>query len=284
MWSWHIWVTALDVYNTQEVTTTFGGTEHKFYFMPVPLGWNSASETVNPKAYTLSVKQEGSGNIANGTVTQAGQTGSASSGTCTFYQWGRKDPLPPSNGSGSDITLYGYETAKPTMNTSPNTTIIERSIMNPLTFYGTGIEGNWLNRSALDLWNVGNKDTDVNFKLVTKSVYDPSPAGFHLPCTAAFTGFTQSGDLGDDNAINGTWNATTKGYTFTNGNTYWQACGMRLYNSGSLDVVGTRGLYWSAGLKSDTQGYCLRFFSVGGVAPQAYGYRNNGFSVRPVSE
>ena len=149
MWSWHIWVTALDVYSTQAVTSSFGDTPHTLNFMPVPLGWNSASATVNPKAYTLSVKQEGSGNIANGTVTQAGQTGSASSGTCTFYQWGRKDPLPPSNSSQSDITLYAYETANPTMNTSTQT-YIQRSIMNPLTFYGTETT-NWATNDALDL-------------------------------------------------------------------------------------------------------------------------------------
>ena len=279
MWSWHIWVTALDVNSTQAVTSSFGGTLHTLNFMPVPLGWNSASATVNPKAYTLSVKQEGSGKIANGTVTQAGQTGSAS-GTCTFYQWGRKDPFPPSNGSNSNITLYAYETTNPTMKNLAQTNI-QTSIMNPLTFYGTGT-ASWENTSALDLWNVGNTATDVNFNLVTKSVYDPSPAGFHLPCTAAFTGFTTNGANGG--TIIGSWNDTTKGYTFTNGGeTYWQACGYRAYNSGSLDYVGSYGNYWSAGPSNTTSGRYLGFYS-GYVGPQGSVGRAYGFSVRPVSE
>ena len=273
MWSWHIWVTALDVYSTQTVTSTHNGTTKQLNFMPVPLGWNSASATVNPKAYTLSVKQEGSGKIANGTVTQAGQTGSAS-GTCTFYQWGRKDPFPPSNGSNSNITLYAYETTtNPTMKNLAQTNI-QTSIMNPLTFYGTGT-ASWENTSAFDLWNVGNMATDVNFNLVTKSVYDPSPAGFHLPCTAAFNGFTTG---------NGRWNDTTKGYTFTNGvETYWQACGYRAYDSGSLHNVGSSGYYWSAGPSYTTSGRYLSFSS-GGVNPQGSNFRAYGFSVRPVSE
>ena len=272
MWSWHIWVTALDVYSTQTVTSTYNGTTKQLNFMPVPLGWNSGSATVNPKAYTLSVKQEGSGKTANGIVTQAGQTGFAS-GTCTFYQWGRKDPFPPSNGSESNITLYAYETTNPTMKNEAQTDI-QTSIMNPLTFY-VSRTGSWENTRALDLWNVGNTATDVNFNLVTKSVYDPSPAGFHLPCTAAFTGFTTN---------NGTWNNTTKGYTFTNGvETYWQACGYRASNRGSLDHVGSYGYYWSAGPRNTTYGCNLSFLS-GYVYPQNYFYRAYGFSVRPVSE
>ena len=249
MWSWHIWVTNKNVYETQAVTASYNSQTKTFMFMPFPLGWNDS--TTAP--------------------------------TCTFYQWGRKDPFPPSNGSNSEITLYAYEFANPTMKKEAQTNI-QTSIMNPLTFYGTET-ASWENTSALDLWNVGNTDTDVNFNLVTKSVYDPSPAGFHLPCTAAFTGFTSDGsNQSDSNNINGTWNNTTQGYTFNNGvNTYWQACGYRAYNSGSLDGVGSYGNFWSAGPNSNTYGCLLHFYS-SLVYPQYSISRAYGFSVRPVSE
>ena len=239
MWSWHIWVTNKNVYETQAVTASYQGTTQTFMFMPFPLGWNDSTPAP----------------------------------TCTFYQWGRKDPFPPSNGSNSDeITLYAYKTANPTMKKEARTNI-QTSIMNPLTFYGTGT-ASWENTSALDLWNVGNMAINMNFNLVTKSVYDPSPAGFHLPCTAAFTGFTQ-----------GTWSETTRGYTFTTNNveTYWQACGYRAYNGGSLFSVGSNGGYWSAGPNSNTGG-CSLGFNSSSVYPQDSGYRANGYSVRPVSE
>ena len=282
LWSWHIWVTALDVYSTQTVTSTYSSTTQTFNFMPVPLGWYSASETVNPKAYTLFVKQEGSGKIANGTVTQAGQTGSAS-GTCTFYQWGRKDPFPPSDGSSfnstTDKTLYKYDTSGNSITENcwskvSSQATIATSILNPSTFYKGN--ANWCNQNSDELWNVGENDNNVDFEPITKSVYDPSPAGFHLPCTAAFNGFTTG---------NGRWNDTTKGYTFTTNNveTYWQACGYRAYDSGSLSYDGTYGYYWSASPYSASGGYYL-YFGSGRVRPQSNSRRAYGFSVRPVSE
>ena len=289
LWSWHIWVTALDVYSTQTVTSTYSSTTQTFNFMPVPLGWYSASETVNPKAYTLFVKQEGSGKIANGTVTQAGQTGSAS-GTCTFYQWGRKDPFPPSDGStltsNNNKTVYKYDasgnsTTSNCWSQSSSQATIATSILNPSTFYYG--YANWCSQSSYELWNVGEDDYNVDFETITKSVYDPSPAGFRLPETAAFTGFTVNGANGGTR--NGTWNSTTNGYTFTTNNveTYWQACGYRAYDSGSLIYVGSNGNYWSAGPSSTTNGRYLYFFS-SYVNPQNYYYRAYGFSVRPVSE
>ncbi len=288
LWSWHIWVTALDVYSTQTVTSTYSSTPQTFNFMPVPLGWHSASETVNPKTYTLSVKQEGSGKTANGTVTQAGQTGSVS-GTCTFYQWGRKDPFPPSDGSSftsnNNKTVYKYDPSGKSTTLSwsqlSSQATIATSILSPSTFYFG--YANWCSQSSNELWNVGNNATDVNFNSVTKSVYDPSPAGFRLPETAAFTGFTVNGANGGTR--NGTWNSTTNGYTFTTNNveTYWQACGYRAYDSGSLNLVGSDGYYWSAGPSSTMGGRYLSFGS-SYVNPQNSYYRAIGFSVRPVSE
>lgn len=288
LWSWHIWVTALDVYSTQAVTSSFGGTLHTLNFMPVPLGWYSASETVNPKTYTLSVVQEGSGKTTNGIVTQAGQTGPAS-GTCTFYQWGRKDPFPPSNGSSltskTEKTLYAYSTSGTSITVSLSTASekvpIATSILNPSTSYGSN--SNWCSQESYELWNVGEDDYYVDFEPITKSVYDPSPAGFRLPETAAFTGFTKNG--ANDGTRNGTWNNSTKGYTFTNGvETYWQACGFRASNSGSLNYVGSDGYYWSAG-PSDTKGGRYLSFNSSYVNPQSNFYRRAyGLSVRPVLE
>ena len=290
LWSWHIWVTALDVYSTQAVTSSFGGSPHTLNFMPVPLGWYSATETVNPKTNTLSVKQEGSGKTANGTVTQAGETGSATVGTCTFYQWGRKDPFPPSDGtsvnSKIDKTLYTYgtrgiSTTSNCWSRSYSQATIATSILNPSTFYYGS--ANWCNQSSNELWNVGEDDYNVVFETIKKSVYDPSPAGFRLPETAAFTGFTQDGENG--RTPYGSWESSTCGFKFTTGSvtTYWQACGYLAYDSGSLLSVGFDGDYWSAGPSNATDG-CGLTFNSGSVYPQSTHYRAYGFSVRPVSE
>ena len=249
MWSWHIWVTNKNVYETQAVTASYNSQTKTLMFMPFPLGWNDS--TTVP--------------------------------TCTFYQWGRKYPFPPSDGlsfnSTTDKTLYKYDTSGNSISENcwskvSSQATIATSILKPSTFYW-GYE-NWCNPYSYELWNVGNSATGVNFNQVTKSVYDPSPAGFRLPETAAFTGFPR----------NGTWNNDTKGYTFTTNsvNTDWQACGYREYNSGSLVYVGSYGYYWSAGPYSDTRG-CNFHFSSSCVDPD--GSRNPrvfGFTVRPVSE
>ena len=255
MWSWHIWVTNKNVYETQAVTASYQGTTQTFMFMPFPLGWNDS--TTAP--------------------------------TCTFYQWGRKDPFPPSDGSSfistTDKTLYKYDTSgnsttENCWSQSSSQATIATSILNPSTFYKGS--ANWCSPSSKELWNVGEDDYNVYFETITKSVYDPSPAGFRLPETAAFTGFTTNGE--NNGPIKGTWNDTTKGYTFTNGvETYWQACGYRAYNSGSLIDVGFYGYYWSAGPSNASYG-CRLHFNSSSVYPQYLDYRAFGFSVRPVSE
>ena len=254
MWSWHIWVTNKNVYETQAVTASYQGTTQTFMFMPFPLGWNDSTPAP----------------------------------TCTFYQWGRKDPFPPSDGSLTSInnkTVYKYDTSGTsiTVNWSPSNSqaTIATSILNPSTFYCGSY--NWYNQNSDELWNVGEDDNDVDFETITKSVYDPSPAGFRLPETAAFTGFTQDG--ANNGTPNGTWSNTTNGYTFTTNSvdTYWQACGFRSYTSGSLLHVGSGGLYWSASPYSNTYGCHLGFYS-SEVTPQNHSQRANGFSVRPVSE
>lgn len=256
MWSWHIWVTNKNVYETQAVTASYSGTTKTLMFMPFPLGWNDSTPAP----------------------------------TCTFYQWGRKDPFPPSNGSSftstTDKTLYKYDDSgnSSTLNCWYQVSLqadIATSILNPSTFYSGST--NWCSKSSYELWNVGENDYDVDFKTITKSVYDPSPAGFRLPETAAFTGFTS--DETNNSAKNGSWNSKTSGFEFKTGGvtTYWQACGFRHYNNGSLNDVGTYGHYWSAGPSSPTNGRILSFGS-SYVYPHSNSSRAHGFSVRPVSE
>lgn len=50
-------------------------------------------------------------------------------------------------------------------------------------------------RLYYNLWSMENvdRDTTPNDDEVVKTVYDPCPAGFHLPPSNAFTGFTTTG-------------------------------------------------------------------------------------------
>ena len=263
MWSWHIWVTNKNVYETVPIkTVALSGftTEHTYNFMPIPLGWDDDIQD-QPN--------------------------------CPYYQWGRKDPFCPSDGttSNTDKTLYNSSGNSFTMTKTSGGVSTGTSIQNPTTYYSTAKD--WNSTTYYDYWNATNGETKtMNDNEVVKTVYDPNPVGFKMPSPDAFTGFTKDGGNHDDyetsywnveSTFNNGWNFYTQGWE-TGPTDFWRANGCRYYTiSGSLLNVGSEGDYWSAGPNSNVQGRALLFWS-SCVQPQTPYFRSNGFSVRPVSE
>ena len=294
VWSWHIWVTDRDVSVTAAVPTKAIDTSYTYNFMPVPLGWcDGTTSTVLPRNFTLSLTQEQSGKNLLASIAQAGNT--ATSGNFTYYQWGRKDPFVGSTGTNSNTCKTWYDgngTQQSNLKTSNVTTTRNKvyGITNPEYFiYGTS---QWdTGATTYDDWNANLESTTAptspfNYTEVEKTVYDPSPVGYKLPPTNAFTGFGKT--LGNGVTPNGSsfsdggWNFYTGG--LSQGPTdFWIAGGYRSYNGGSLSTVGSYGGYWSAGPGSDADGCDLGFGS-SDVYPQDNVSRAIGFSVRPVSE
>ena len=141
----------------------------------------------------------------------------------------------------------------------------------------------------LNLWSTDNDRTDNNDEVVIKSVYDPSPVGYSLPASNAFTGFTTTGGY-TENSVE--WNVKggfNKGWHFyckpnKQGSTvFFPACGSRYFYIGSLSNVTARGFYWVAGPYTRGYGRDLYFHS-GYVSPLNYDNRSFGFTVRPALE
>jgi hypothetical protein len=104
--------------------------------------------------------------------------------TAPYYEWGRKDPLRPSTGLGNvNKPIFGLYTTPGTI----SSTAIDVTIRNP--HYFNSSNGN----TSLELWNVGNTVSSINVNPVIKSIYDPSPAGFRVPCSGATQSWTDSG-------------------------------------------------------------------------------------------
>ena len=283
LWSWHIWVTDHDLSSTIAVKNNTGQTAK---FMPVPLGWCDGS-TGASKEYTVNFSQTTSGGRSMvKTIIQQNTAGNA-----PFYQWGRKDPFVGSTGSGN-ITKTWYDGNGNTKeNTDPVTSTTwskAESIQHPEKF----LSGNntWdTNTNTYDNWNANVTvqpayGTEYNDNKVVKTVYDPSPVGFKMPTTNAFTGF------GGESTVNceGTWDS---GYKFNTGlsspnpiSIYFRANGYRSYIGGSLDGVTASGLYWASGPDSYFTDGCHLGFYQGSVFPQNNNIRAHGFSVHPVSE
>ena len=141
-----------------------------------------------------------------------------------------------------------------------------------------------------NLWSTDNDKTDANDEVVIKSVYDPSPVGYSLPASNAFTGFAITGDNTGNPAEYNVKGDFDKGwYFYTKKNkqgatTYFSSCGVRFYTSGTLNYVTTNSYYWTAGPSSAERGRFLNFNSYS-VGPLGFvHYRTWGFTVRSAEE
>ena len=115
----------------------------------------------------------------------------ATGSNAPFYQWGRKDPLYPSNGMGNTTKIwYDKEgipsTANPMKGTfSAGNDCIKNCILNPNLMHNR-YNGDY---TYYNLWSADNKTTSANDNPVNKAIYDPCSVGFKLPASNAFTGY-----------------------------------------------------------------------------------------------
>ena len=125
--------------------------------------------------------------------------------------------------------------------------------------------------------------------MVIKSVYDPSPVGYSLPASNAFTGFATTGNNTNNSAefnVKGNFN---KGWYFyrkqnKQGETvFFPASGCRYSGTGSLNVVSTYGYCWVSGPYNRNYGRYL-YLDSDNVYPLNYAYRSYGFPVRSAEE
>ena len=191
-----------------------------------------------------------------------------------YFQWGRKDPMSPSTGmANANKPIYGTYSAVSDM----STTDISVTIRTP--HYFNTSTGN----TSLELWCVGNTANTINVDPVIKSIYDPSPVGFHVACSGAFQGLEESG--------RSYWQSTTG----KQGRFFYQlgsGIGNLVFFPSSLGLkggatavgdVGAGGFYWLAGSASTDSGYYMDF-RTSYVYPSHNNFRNYGFTVRPVVE
>ena len=286
VWSWHLWFAPQDALGTVACTNF----QNKVYnFTNETLGfkyttWTSATYTA-PRQVKVKVQQmaKNGTNYEEGVIT-IGQSNPdvLRMGYSTLYQFGRKDAFP-----GTDATAEGSFTKDGGDNMS-----IQNGIQHPETFYTWG--SSWINDySQYNLWSMDNTNTvtGYNDNAVVKTVYDPCPAGFHMPASNAFTGFTTTGQNAETRSefnISGGWG--NHGWNFKAGGSstatvYFPAAGWRYY--GSLEGVGALyyGKYWSAVPLLKYRG-CYLGFDVQSVNlyPKYNYYRSYGMSVRPVAE
>ena len=288
VWSWHLWFIHDDALNTITCTNFQG---HEYKFTQETLGWKYTawSGTTYSAPRSVKVKVEQTQGQASGkqvgyiTITQ--NNGNTRQGYATYYQFGRKDALPGINAIAQGS--YSFDPAGG--GHSIGDAIQHPEKMFRLAGIGTTYYVNWCNAAYYNLWSMDNTVTGFNDNAVVKTIYDPCPAGFKMPASNAFTGFTTNGQNGGPMNVSGAWDY---GYNFNNkisspdATVWFPALGSRdYYYNGRLFGVGGVGSYWSA-VPNSVHDVCgLDFRSGGSVDPQSINSRQAyGLSVRPVAD
>lgn len=282
VWSWHLWFTEANVLKTTKVTNF---QKKDYHFTNENLGWKYTKwETTTysaPRKVKVKIRQleKNGGNYKESTITITQNNGALRAGYNTLYQFGRKDAFP-----GTDDNLEGTFTKNGGDNMS-----IRNGIQHPGTLYTHG--STWYSvYNQYNLWSMENTTTGFNDNAVVKTIYDPCPAGFKMPASNAFTGFTTTGGKTETKSqfnINGEWES---GFHFNNkisspdATVYFPASGYRNSKDGSLFGMGYFGYYRSAVPSKDAGYGCYLRFHLGEVLPQKSDLRSDVFSVRPVRD
>lgn len=239
LWSWQIWVTDENLAETNKVTIS----GEQFDFMKVLLGWYSIGKaTVTSYAgrecYVRATNSRGNSSALMKQL-QHEDVNIATKGSCTMYQWGRKDPIPGGDGGFVNIWRGLYQnTYNARIGSSDNlewfsigTAIQQPYYMN----FKYDSYWDWNPNYFCNLWNNSIIISDEEYetsgydfnqhkvKITRKTIYDPSPVGFKIPHCQAYEGIAaqESGHYSYD--------ADADGYIYSSptGNIFFPCCRYR---------------------------------------------------------
>lgn len=327
LWSWHIWVTdfvpglpptVTPHYNPAEmqrdkVVTSNQGV--KYTFMGVNIGWcDGEITTYDARSVKVRFKQTKTGATQVITISQnAGETKKC--GNSSYFQFGRKDPILGGilRAPGSTVAKSCYSDSGYAFDDSGTGKVsIGTSIQNPHVAYDYGSYRpcDWCSTSYYNRWSADNIETTAYDKEVVKTIYDPSPVGYHLAPSNAFSGVTYSGsttrELSEGDSYYGS--RFNSPYTSPNDvglNYGWEVYCNKMQGIGNYDTsggviffpamsyfdgkpssyagLGRYGFYWSAVQSSRESGTSMDF------GPEGFELLYhmicvNGLTVRPVRE
>ena len=188
MWSWHIWVTDYNFDNTIEIHNYPSDNMLICQMAKYPVGMCDAETRVRDKrVLNFRIHQQEIGGKTS--MVSLEQFGSDSlyvyGNNAIFYQWGRKDPMLPSNGMGNTDKPY-YDNEYTFLFQSKNASTSD-FIRNCFLMYAE------YNALSLEYWNKGCISYNLNVVTINKTIYDPSPSGFKVPLPLIYTGFSTTG-------------------------------------------------------------------------------------------
>lgn len=178
-WSWHLWFAPEEAMN---LITWYNRDSKTFQFPKEPLGFYYVkwfySTYDTPRTVKVKVEQEtgqyGKKEYAVITVTQ--NPGGDKEYEGTYYQHGRKDAFPHKLEKAVEGSIQKDE---------DNTFSIAAGIQKPSVIYHYKMRP----YRYINTWCTNYNQIKAVLTTWTKTIYDPSPVGFQVPCKEAFTGF-----------------------------------------------------------------------------------------------
>ncbi len=232
IWSWHIWVTAVDLSRKITLTNANKHGNRNFEIMPVNLGWCSGGIPVRyydrhecEVRFTQLISGDGQEGVSKTVKIIQEPHIALPVGNNPYFQWGRKDPFIAGGNANKTIKTW-YDAGGNTQNSAPAMMYTGTDNTRVPTYRATAAliqnPDKWQNgpRKAVgaekyepadnekiffNLWD--NSCWDDNDDVV-KTVYDPCPAGYHVSSIYTFSGFTNTGESVYDNITNSMYAAT----------------------------------------------------------------------------
>ncbi len=290
-WSWHIWVTDADM--TAIPTENFE--KHTYDILPFNLGWCEAHPAVDFPERVIMVKivpqnAELAGEKTFTLHQKAFSSRATLGGNCPYYQWGRKDPLLPSNGAEEDKACYADREEYLFKCNEKNTAKLEDYIQNPHKMFVD--KKGYLDKKYTNLWSAENDNTTANIKdnKVVKTVYDPSPSGYCMPPYNTWTGAIISGNYKsvnrEDFNVEGSFEKGWHIYSKLNRQgptSFYPAMGTRSRKTGKLWEPGIYGYLFTA-VSQNIQGGRMWYYKADELFTRYGMMRGVGTPVRPVKE
>lgn len=326
IWSWHIWKTSFDLNNMPSLIYKTNPRNFEEY------------ETIIQRYVTMMDRNLGAArgtppdNLGTDQETVVETFG-------LYYQWGRKDPFPgPAKRDGSSlinaydingivhnlqsppyqVTALDVKNAIGSDGSNEIHQYINYVIEHPLTFITiadeTNFSGSWIYGSATqtDGWRASNKlwggdlknetsNKFLNTVYYSKTIYDPCPAGWHLPSSDTWTIFTNNTatdyKTSDTNAYNSPSGQKANVVSFMDTSifgrefytndigkgptTFYPACGYRLAQTGIITAAGMGGYGWAAVPRAaNSVGVAITDYCNYWIYPTSYTYRATGIPAR----
>lgn len=344
IWSWHIWITDYDGRSTITVSKKNSKYESEnvtYHFMPQALGaCEGKSQIEHPsRSAVLTFRQSGTGKEQKITIKQDAEVTATEYGSFVNYEWGRKDPLCPAdyNHEGKQISedgllrfdsdfkplyfskyeyayygtkdgikncscgnphSYDYVRYNECANYNPDVNYsVQEGILHPYSFY----KKEFNNSQKSYFWNA-----DESMTRSTKTVYDPCPVGFKVPCPKAFTPFfvnsaitdimdklTNNGAIDGINIsdLNGDYHENVKAFSLK---CYSEDGSIIEYpeivfvctgqNTGDTNTDQDNAYYWGATQKDENGSIWFSFDNVKESIQLTMMNKTNACAIRPVLE